>query len=50
MTGDENTNQRDEYFQKGIIDYFIKQQFKLLDQNILIQTINNSRNSNILTK
>jgi DNA-binding response OmpR family regulator len=52
MTGDENTNQRDEYFQKGIIDYFIKTTpIQIIASNIhsLIQTINNSRNSNILT-
>ena len=52
MTGDENTNQRDEYFQKGIIDYFIKTTpIQIIVSNIhsLIQTINDSKNSNILT-
>lgn len=52
MTGDENTNQRDEYFQKGIIDYFIKTTpIQIIASNIhsLIQTISNSKNSNILT-
>ena len=52
MTGDENTNQRDEYFQKGIIDYFIKTTpIQIIASNIhsLIQTISNSKSSNILT-
>ena len=52
MTGDENTNQRDEYFQKGVIDYFIKTTpIQIIASNIhsLIQTIYDSRNSNILT-
>ena len=52
MTGDENTNQRDEYFQKGIIDYFIKTTpIQIIAANVhsLIQTISDSKNSNILT-
>ncbi len=52
MTADENTNQRDEYFQKGVIDYFIKTTpIQIIASNIhsLIQTIRDSKNSNILT-
>ncbi len=52
MTGDENTNHRDEYFQKGVIDYFIKTTpIQIIASNInsLIQTIYESKNSNILT-
>lgn len=52
MTGDESTHQRDEYFQLGIIDYFIKTTpVQIIVSNIhdLIQTIKNAHNSNILT-
>ena len=52
MTGDESSHHRDEYFQKGIIDYFIKTTpIQIIATNIhsLIETINSARNSNILT-
>lgn len=52
MTGDESTHHRDEYFQLGIIDYFIKTTpVQIISSNIheLIQTIKNASNSNILT-
>jgi DNA-binding response OmpR family regulator len=51
MTGAESNHHRDECFQKGVIDYFIKTTpMKIIASNIhtLIETINNAKNSNIL--
>jgi DNA-binding response OmpR family regulator len=52
MTADENTNQRDEYFQRGVIDYFIKTTpIHIIISNIhkLIKTIESYKDANILT-
>jgi DNA-binding response OmpR family regulator len=52
MTADENTNQRDEYFQKGVIDYFIKTTpINVIISSIhtLIKTIESYKDANVLT-